>query len=239
MRALLLPVLVLLLMAMAPGTGVAAQGCDDCRVIKQELRELTPRATLPTVTAAPTAVVRAVLYWVDGCGHCEEVLNGILPQMQQKYGSRLEVRLVEVVSTEDIAEFYAVAERYGFAKGKAEVPFLLIGEQAVSGADQITAELPPLIELHLGKGGVDWPTLDESPGASPATTDQAGEGCAFTAPCAETPTAVAAGTGESGQAASARSNAVTGWPVLLAAGGIATGALVLASWGIWRRRSNR
>ena len=147
-------VIFLLALAMTAGAPVAAQGCEDCRELKEGLRGVTPGKLTAGAGGTPTApVVRVVLFWVEGCGHCEEVLDGIFPQEQQRYGPQLEVRLVEVVTTEDIAAFYDVAEMYGFARGRAAVPFLLIGKQALSGEDQISAELSGLIEGYLAKAG--------------------------------------------------------------------------------------
>ena len=91
--------------------------------MRKELRGARPADTLPTVTVTQTApVVRAVLYWAEGCGHCHEVLDGILPEMQERYGPQLAARLVEVVTLEDIAVFYDVAEGYGYARGRASSP---------------------------------------------------------------------------------------------------------------------
>lgn len=203
MRPVLLAVLVLLAMAAAPAAPIAAQGCEDCEIIKKGVPEVTSAAapTTSPLSAAALApigpVVRAVLYWAEGCGHCHEVLDGVLPQMQQQYGAQLEVRLVEVVSMEDISAFFAVAEQYGFARGRAAVPFLLIGDRALMGVEQITAELPALIETHLAAGGADWPVVGPAggpageptvgPAGAPGDPQQpasaAADGCDFTLPC--------------------------------------------------------
>lgn len=199
MRSVLLAVLVLLAMAAAPAAPIAAQGCEDCEIIKKGVPEATSGAAAPAsspsaAALAPTGpVVRAVLYWAEGCGHCHEVLDGVLPQMQQQYGAQLEVRLVEVVSMEDISAFFAVAEQYGFARGHAAVPFLLIGDRALMGVEQITAELPALIEAHLAAGGANWPVVGPAgeptvgPAGAPGDPQQpasaAADGCDFTMPC--------------------------------------------------------
>ena len=138
-------------------------------------------------------MVRAVLYWAEGCGHCHAVLDGILPQMQRKHGAQFEARLVEVVTLENITAFYDVAEGCGFARGRASVPFLLIGDQALMGVEQITAELPGLIEAYLAAGGVDWPELEAARSApQPAASTPAASGCDFATPCADGSAASAA-----------------------------------------------
>ena len=183
MRIAIIWCLVTLMLVAVPGAPVAAQGCDDCREIKKELRDATLNTATPVAGASPTTpFVRVVLYWAEGCGHCHEVLDSILPPMQEKYGPQLETRLVEVVSMEDIASFFDIAEGYGFARGRAAVPFLLIGDQALMGVEQIESDLPGLIETHLAAGGVDWPDLTAGNAtAVPATT--ASGICGVATPC--------------------------------------------------------
>ena len=177
--------LLLLLLLAAPYSALAAQGCEDCRDLKKEYRD-SALARYTPAPASPTAVpkVQAVLYWSKGCGHCEAVLEGVLPELQEKHGAQLEVRLAEVVSMEDITAFFDVAEGYGLARGRAAVPFLLIGDRALMGVDQISSELPGLIDTFLAAGGVDWPKLKakEAPGQ---LTAPAGAGCTVGTPCVD------------------------------------------------------
>jgi hypothetical protein len=177
--------LVLLILTAGLAPVAAAQGCDDCRELKKEYRDsalakYTPAAARPTATPP----VRMILYWSKGCGHCEDVLDGVLPGLQEKYGAQLEVRLVEVVSMEDISAFFDVADGYGYARGRAAVPFLLIGDRALMGVDQISAELPGLIDTSLAAGCIDWP-IPKAKGATAQLTAPAGAGCTVSAPCAD------------------------------------------------------
>ena len=47
-------------------------------------------------SAAQKPVVRAVLFWADGCSHCHEVIDKALPSLQLKYGSQLQIAMIEV-----------------------------------------------------------------------------------------------------------------------------------------------
>lgn len=107
------------------------------------------------VQAQGQPVVQAVMFWMDGCPHCHEVLERVLPPLQEKYGSQLQIHLIEVASKEDIDHLYEIATGYGFAQDEVGVPFLVIGEHVLIGSDQIPAELPRLIEGYLGEGGVE------------------------------------------------------------------------------------
>ena len=90
MRRLIIWTFILLELVGVPVLSTAAQGCDECREIKKELRDAgLDRPASTAVPTPPAPVVRVVLYWLKSCGHCHQVLEGILPQMQQKYGAQL------------------------------------------------------------------------------------------------------------------------------------------------------
>jgi uncharacterized membrane protein len=99
------------------------------------------------------------MFWMDGCSHCHEVLENVLPPLQEKYGTQLEVRLIQVSSVEDVDKLVEVAASYGLPKEQAVVPFLVIGEHVLIGSRQIPEQLPGLIDDSLASGGVDWPSL--------------------------------------------------------------------------------
>lgn len=63
--------------------------CDE--TVEPEPTATVEAAANPAGTKA--AVVRAVLFWTATCPHCHHVLNEVLPPLQQKYGSQLEVLL--------------------------------------------------------------------------------------------------------------------------------------------------
>ena len=127
--------------------------------------QATPRPS-PTYKAChvcdeglPQPVVHAVLFWMNGCPHCHEVLENVLPPLQEKYGAQLEVLLVEVISMEDVNRLYEVAASYGISRDRVGVPFLVIGDRVLIGSRQIPEELPGLIESQLAAGGVGWPDI--------------------------------------------------------------------------------
>lgn len=110
---------------------------------------------------APT--VRAVLFWLDTCPHCHDVIDDTLPPLQQTYGAQLDMRLLELHTELDFQKLYQLAAVYGVPKEGVGVPLLLIGDQILIGAAQIPAQLPGLIDQYLAAGGVDFP---EMPGFS-------------------------------------------------------------------------
>ena len=175
-----------------------------CHICEEEAASTPLSATLlATSTPMQTgAIVRAVLFWMDGCPHCHTVLEDVLPPLQAKYGDRLQVRLIELVTTRDVDRLYMTAADYGIPKEQVGVPFLVIGDRVLIGSDQIPMELPGLIEKYLAAGGLEFPDVPGLATALPIATQSAQiEICAPSTPCADevapepgtaTPLAVAA-----------------------------------------------
>lgn len=129
-------------------------------------------------------VVQAVMFWMEGCPHCHIVLDDVLPPLTEKYGSQFELTLIEVVTAEDVDLLFTTAAHYGIAKEQVYVPFMIIGDRVLIGSDAIPAELPGLIEQHLGQGG--W-SLPEIPAlqAVAGSSALAAEACAPAQPCTD------------------------------------------------------
>lgn len=171
-----------------PGTPGPTATLKACHICDEEAAS-TPQPT-KTVATSPLvqteAIVRAVLFWMDGCPHCQTVLENVLPPLQTKYGDRLQVRLIELATTQDVDRLYQAAAGYGIPKEQVGVPFLVIGDQVLIGSEQIPKELPGLIEKYLAAGGVEFPNVPGLATALPTATPAAPiEICAPSAPCAD------------------------------------------------------
>jgi len=101
--------------------------------------------------------VRVIMFWSSTCGHCEYVINEVLPPLQDQYGDQLEILLIKLVNQEDVDRLYETAAIVGITKENVGVPFMLVGESVLRGSEQIPNELPGLIALHLAQGGLDYP----------------------------------------------------------------------------------
>jgi uncharacterized membrane protein len=106
-------------------------------------------------------VVQAVLFWIEGCPHCHEVLDIILPALQEQFGNKLKVTSIDLSGIDEINSLYEVAARFGVPKEHVGVPLLLVGEQILIGSEKIKAELPGLIETYLARGGISLPNIPE------------------------------------------------------------------------------
>lgn len=160
--------------------------CDE-----QVIPAVTPTAIGPAEKDEP--VVHAVMFWMATCPHCHIVLNNVLPPLQQKYGNRFQLALIEVTGQETWNQLVQAGTALGIPVDRLGVPFLIIGNQALIGSGQIPAELPGLIEHHLAAGGVDYPDLPGLDRALPAATPTTKtaplpvESCSPATPCAGEP----------------------------------------------------
>ena len=146
-------------------------------------------------TAKPP-IVHAVLFWMNGCPHCEEVIQNVLPPLSEKFGEQFDLSMIEVSTMQDVEVLYQVAASYNISQEQTGVPFLIIGNHVLIGSQQIPNELPNLIEQYLAQGGADLPAnpiiaklLSQ---ASPASSSTSGLPAAGThLPASAAPTAPA------------------------------------------------
>ncbi len=107
---------------------------------------------------AEPSVVRAVLFYSEGCSHCQVVVDQVLPPLQTRYGGQLQVAMIEV-SGKEYDYFRQVADYVKLPAERRGVPALIIGDRVLVGDQEIPNELPGLIQTHLEAGGLDYPAL--------------------------------------------------------------------------------
>lgn len=115
--------------------------------------------TLGTAGAQEQPKVRAILFYSPTCPHCHKVITEDLPPLFDQYGDQLIILGVDV-STQSGSEFFRTTiEQIEYPQEQVGVPFLLIADTYMVGADQIPAELPPLIAESLKADGIAWPDI--------------------------------------------------------------------------------
>jgi thiol-disulfide isomerase/thioredoxin len=128
---------------------------------------------LASPTYAEEPVARVVLFWSTTCPHCQEVVNNVLPPIEEKYGAKLEVKQIEVSDEANSNLFLATLTQYQIPEEDWAVPFLFIGDVYMVGSDQIAEGLVSEIERNLAAGGSDFlelPSIEApSPSPTPAT----------------------------------------------------------------------
>jgi uncharacterized membrane protein len=109
--------------------------------------------------AQEDGTVRAVMFWMEGCGHCDYVKQTVLPPLAEQYGDRWQLTLIKLHSADDFDHLYSMGAALGLPRNNIGVPFLLIGDAVLIGSVQIPSELPGLVARHVAAGGVGWPQV--------------------------------------------------------------------------------
>jgi hypothetical protein len=124
--------------------------------------------------ATPTApVVHAVLFWMDGCGHCDEAMKEVLPPLQRRHGERLDIRLVEISDPGGADLYWDLAEALEILPEQVAVPLLVVGDEVMSGTDAIRSAAQGVVDRYLADGGVSYPAVEGADFASmPAFADR-------------------------------------------------------------------
>lgn len=103
--------------------------------------------------------VRAVLFYSPTCGHCAQVINEVLPEMDQQFGTQLVIFGVNTYTEEGNTLFTNYIEAFEVAPEDQAVPTLVIGDQVLIGSADIPNFLPGIVEDGLASGGIDWPAI--------------------------------------------------------------------------------
>ena len=132
-----------------------------------------------TQEAEETSPIHAVLFFSPTCGHCEYVIQEVLPSLFDEHGGvpwevyfsespdgvsfylltngTLEFLLVDVTVPDGFALFDGATT--AFAIGNEAVPRLIIGGEVAIGSLEIPERLPAIIEAGLAGDGIAWPDL--------------------------------------------------------------------------------
>jgi len=111
------------------------------------------------------AGVNLVFFYAPSCSHCHELMNGLLPELQNHYGRQLLILGLDVDEPAKEALMNLALKRFD-PNLSAGTPIIMIGDDLLQGRTEIIMRLPGLIESYLGSGGADWPDL---PGLSKFT----------------------------------------------------------------------
>lgn len=140
------------------------------------LQEFTPLPFQPpsveagTLPCDPTAVHGLYFYSTD-CPHCMIVLDEVLLPMQDEFGTRLDIRLVEIDYADNYELLIRAEEHYRVKSEERAIPTLIINSQVLIGEDAIRASLREIVEMGILNGGIAWPDI---PGFDPAAIISSG-----------------------------------------------------------------
>ncbi len=111
---------------------------------------------------AQEPVVSILLFHSPTCPHCEDIINNFLPDIQEKYGDQLEVKLLDISEQANFELALALEEVYGIPEAEAGIPEIFIGHTPpLIGSYAIREQLDGLIQEYLDAGGVDFPSPEQ------------------------------------------------------------------------------
>ena len=144
----------------AMATPYPTDDCRECEINADRVRALSTQAAREeALSISQDAVIHILVFWMQSCPHCHDVIEDVLPPLQENYGDLMEILLIEIVTVEDVDEFYQIAAELGIPKESTGVPLLIIGNEVLIGYNDIQAHLPRLIQEDLAEGGIDLPQV--------------------------------------------------------------------------------
>jgi len=111
-----------------------------------------------TLPCDPSAVHGLYFYSTD-CPHCMAVLNDLLRPMQDEFGTKMDIRLVEIDYADNYELLIRAEERFGVKVEERAIPTLVIDGQAIIGEKNIRENLRKIVEQGIRDGGIGWPDI--------------------------------------------------------------------------------
>jgi thiol-disulfide isomerase/thioredoxin len=112
-----------------------------------------------TVKLTQDGVVRLVFIWAEDCPHCHEVMENVLPPLEEKYGDQLEILAIETSDPTRYEVYLAALELFAVPPQRQGWPAIFVGDTHLLGSVEIPAKLEGLIQKYLGQGGIDYPPI--------------------------------------------------------------------------------
>jgi len=106
---------------------------------------------------AKDSTVYAALFYSPTCSHCAKLDREFLTPLQEKYGNKLAIVRINVISAVGINMYEKALKRFKVTENRIGVPALVIGDSFLMGTAEIPEKFPVLIDEALSKGGIDMP----------------------------------------------------------------------------------
>jgi len=121
-----------------------------CDASAQEVQALeTPDSSLPKV--------RMLIFKSKDCPECVEVLETVLPQLENDYPGQIETEQLEIGEGDNFLKLLALEKKFG--KASEVPPWIFVGDQVAGGPEETLEKLPQIVPEILAQGGCDYPVL--------------------------------------------------------------------------------
>lgn len=122
---------------------------DASTLVAQEVQAPETDSSVPKV--------RMLIFKSNDCPECVEVLETVLPQLDNDYPGQIETEQIEVGEGDNILKLFAFEKKFGDTDN--DVPVIFIGDQVVGGPEETREKLPQIVPEILVQGGCDYPVL--------------------------------------------------------------------------------
>jgi hypothetical protein len=113
-----------------------------------------------TLPCDPSAVHGLYFYSTD-CSHCMEIMDDLLLPMQDEFGTKLDIRLVEISYADNYELLIHAEEHYGVEAEERAIPTLIIDNKVLIGEEEIRSDLRSVVENGILDGGIGWPDIPD------------------------------------------------------------------------------
>jgi cytochrome c biogenesis protein CcdA len=122
---------------------------------------IEPNIHLPGTLPCDPSQVHGLYFYSVNCPHCMQVLNEVLFPLQDEFGTKLHIRLVEIDYAQNYELLIKTEAIYAVKAEDRAIPTLIIGEQVLIGEDSIRENLVRIVEEGILDGGVPWPQIPD------------------------------------------------------------------------------
>ncbi len=119
-------------------------------------RQSFAQTPVPPTPTPGGGVVRGYLFHSPTCPHCRRIIEEFLPRVQEKYGSSLEITLLNVQEPENYLFLLTIEEQAKIPQEYRGVPFMVIGHHILIGELDIQQHMEEVVDFYLRQGGVDY-----------------------------------------------------------------------------------
>jgi len=112
----------------------------------------------------PDAVHGLYFYSTD-CPHCMAIIDEVILPMQEEFGSKQDIRLVEIDYANNYELLIRAEEQFSVQPEQRGIPVLIINDSILIGEIPIRDHTREIVTAGIEAGGVDWPAI---PGFDPS-----------------------------------------------------------------------
>lgn len=115
---------------------------------------------VPMSAQDDSPIVQVAFFYSPTCPHCHEVIDNVLPGVQDQFGDQLQVYFIDVTNQQAAYMLYEACDVVGIPDDRCgSVPTMVIGERYLIGSGDIPAHMSEYVQEGLDGGGLDLSNL--------------------------------------------------------------------------------